>query len=325
MTDKVTVIDRNDEFARQHHQGCVAVFMGATAGIGESTLNRMVTMLDDSTFYILGRNPQGIASKLDRLKSTASTRGNKVVFIETQVSLISYVDAACDQIIAAEKKVDYLCMSPGGVPFGGAVYTEEGLEACFSVSYYSRLRVVSRLLPLISRSPHPRVLSILNGTLEKAIDEDDLGLEKSWSMTAVVNHTTVCNSLAFDYLAKMDGENKIVFLHATPGLVNTDISHKARPSTESGYLWWAFISAMQVIFGWAIYYFGIPVVESGERHSYHLTSDNFKPGSWQVNQYSTVLPPNKILKGYQERGLAEKVWDHSLRVWERALIRGSSN
>lgn len=185
--------------------------------------------------------------------------------------------------------------------------------------------MVSKLLPLLRRSPGPHVLSILNGTLEKPINEDDLGLDKSWGITAVVNHTTVCTSLAFDYLSKQDEANKVVFLHATPGFVSTDTPRKTRPSRQSGILWWAFISTMQVVSGWIIYYFGMAVKDSGERHSYHLTSSTFNAGSWQVNRHSEVLPPNEVLRQYQERGWAEKVWDHSLRVWDRALATSRSS
>ncbi|KAI0179379.1 hypothetical protein GGR52DRAFT_303874 [Hypoxylon sp. FL1284] len=327
MVGVAEVSAANEEFARLHHDGCVCVFMGATAGIGQSTLQRMVTLLDKSTFYVLVRNPTEYTGKLESLSVAASARKNKVVLIEAQVSLIADVDAACDRIIAEENKIDYLCMSPGGMPFGGAVYTNEGLETCFAISYYSRPRMVSKLLPLLRRSPEPHVLSILNGTLERPIKEDDLGLDKdpdkSWSITAVVNHTTVCTSLAFDYLSKHNEASKIVFLHATPGFVSTDSPRKTRPSRQSGIVWWAFISTMQVISGWIIYYFGMAVKESGERHSFHLISSNFKPGSWQINKHSEALPPNKVLRQYQERGWAEKVWDHTLHVWDKALASGS--
>ena len=184
--------------------------------------------------------------------------------------------------------------------------------------------MVFKLLPLLRRSAQPRVLSILNGTLEKPIQEDDLGLEKNWGIAAVVNHTTVCTSLAFDYLDQQDEEHKIVYLHATPGFVSTRTPRKTRPSMNSGVFWWAFISTIQGISGWIIYYFGMNVTESGQRHSYHLTSDNFRPGSWQINRHSSVVPPNGVLRGYQEKGLAEKVWDHSLRTWDTALASGVS-
>ncbi|KAI1398161.1 hypothetical protein F4819DRAFT_43936 [Hypoxylon fuscum] len=249
MVNKANILVTNEQFARQRKACCLAVFMGATAGIGESTLHRMVTLLDNSTFYALGRNPTEIASKLQQLRVIAATRRNKSVFVGTQVSLIADVDAACDKIIADESKVDYLCMSPGGMPFGGSVYTNEGLETCFAISYYSRLRMVSKLLPLLRRSPRPHVLSILNGNLEKLINEDDLGLDKGWGIAAVVNHTTVCTSLAFDYLSKQDEENKIVFLHATPGFVSTETPRKTRPSKQPGIFWWVFITTMQVVSG----------------------------------------------------------------------------
>lgn len=120
MVNKSEILSSNEKVAQQHLKSRVAVFMGATTGIGASTLNQMVTMLEDSTFYVLGRNPADIAGRLEQLRATASKRGNRIIFIETQVSYISNIDNACNQILAAETKVDYLCMSPGGMPFGGA-------------------------------------------------------------------------------------------------------------------------------------------------------------------------------------------------------------
>lgn len=93
--------------------------------------------------------------------------------------------------------------------------TQEGLETCFAVSYYSRLRLVSNLLPLLQRAPNPHVLSILNGTKETKINEDDVNLEQKWAIRSVINHTTLLTSLAFDHLAAQDARKHIVFLHAT--------------------------------------------------------------------------------------------------------------
>lgn len=179
--------------------------------------------------------------------------------------------------------------------------------------------MVFNLLALIRRSARPHVLSILNGTLEKPIDENDLGLEKNWGIAAVVNHTTICTSLAFDYLAELGEVQNAVFLHATPGFVSTDTPRKTHPTMDFGLLWWAFISIMQVVSGWIIYYFGMNVLESGQRHAYHLTSDTFQPGSWQINKHSVTVPPNGVLKKYQDEGLADRVWEHTLCTWNKAL------
>ena len=200
--------------------------------------------------------------------------------------------------------------------------TEEGLESCFAVSYYSRLRLISNLLLLLNKSSRPRVVSILNGTYEKKMIEEDLGLEKHWGITAVVNHTTVCTSLAFDYLAANDSQKHISFIHDTPGFVRTDTMRTSWPSKKDGLAWWAFVSVMQIVSGWIIKYFGMAAKESGERHAYELTSDKFGPGSWRVSHLNDIVPDNKVLVEYRESGWGEKIWEFTLGVWEKALANG---
>ena len=121
MVKLATVKASNDCFAGEQHEGRVCVFAGATSGIGFSTLQKLVTMLRASIFYVLGRSEEEFLDQLKKLRALSPT--SKVVFVNTQVSLISHIDAACKQIVAAESKVDYLCMSPGGMPFQGAVCT----------------------------------------------------------------------------------------------------------------------------------------------------------------------------------------------------------
>lgn len=110
------ITNSNSRFADEQRTGCVCVFAGATSGIGYGTLRRFVTMLQSSTFYVLGRSEERFAAKLSQLRESP----NKIVFVDCQLSLIRSVDEACASITAAETKVDYLCMSPGGMPFQGA-------------------------------------------------------------------------------------------------------------------------------------------------------------------------------------------------------------
>ena len=212
--------------------------------------------------------------------------------------------------------------------------TDEGLELCFALSYYSRLRLLTNLLPLLHRSSNPRVLSVLNGTKEKRIDESDLGLDRNWGIVAVVNHTTMCTSLAFDYLAAHDSNNnngggggaqksRLTLIHATPGLVNTGTPRKTYPSIKDGYAWWAFISVMQIVSGWIIVFFGMALAESGERHAFHLTSGDFAPGSWRTDRLNNVVADNDALAYYKDRGWTEKNWDFTQRVWERTPSRSA--
>lgn len=201
--------------------------------------------------------------------------------------------------------------------------TDEGLETCFAISYYTRLRLVSNLLGHLRRSSNPRVLSILNGTKERKLYDEDIGLDSHWGMMAVVNHTTVLTSLVFDHLAET--EKTITFIHCTPGFVNTGTERTLFPSKSNGFLWWAFITIMQVVSGWVIRFTGKTVKEAGERQAYYLTSEKYCPGSWRTDQFNEVVPDNAILEQYKQRGWAAKGWEHTLQVWEKALARGDTN
>ena len=119
MVETATVRESKARRTSQYDEGRVCVFAGATTGIGLGTLRKMLTILRSSTFYVLGRSESRFGGELEKLRTLSP--GSKVVFIKVQVSLISGIDAACKQITAAESKVDYLCMSPGGMPFQGAV------------------------------------------------------------------------------------------------------------------------------------------------------------------------------------------------------------
>jgi hypothetical protein len=109
-------------------------------------------------------------------------------------------------------------------------------------------------LPLLNQC-HERpahTLSILNGTKETKINENDLNLEKKWSIRAIVNHTTHLTSLAFDYLAEHSPQGQINFLRATQGLVNTNTpcTKERLPSREKvGLLQQALLSFGQIVSG----------------------------------------------------------------------------
>lgn len=202
---------------------------------------------------------------------------------------------------------------------------EEGLEVNFAVSYYSRARILAILLPLLHQSPQPRILSILNGTKEKRINEEDIGLKDKWSIVSLVSHTTICTSLAFDYLSAAESPAQTVFLHATPGLVHTGVPRTRHPSRKKlGLFWWALTSAFQVVSGWIIVYFGRSLPDAAERHAYLLTTDSIGPGSWRTNRNNDVVSDNEALQYYHGRGFGETIWNHTVGVWEAALGRSSS-
>jgi NADP-dependent 3-hydroxy acid dehydrogenase YdfG len=110
----ITVTNTRFTSRKANNEGLVCVFAGATSGIGVGAIETLATMLESPTFYVLGRSAARFADqrrKLERLNPSL-----KLVFLETDVTLISSIDAACEKIVAAEKGVDYLYMSQGCIP-----------------------------------------------------------------------------------------------------------------------------------------------------------------------------------------------------------------
>lgn len=190
---------------------------------------------------------------------------------------------------------------------------------CFSLSYYSRMRLVYNLLPLLHRSARPRILSVLNGSKEGPVHEDDIGLARRWAPLVVVNHVTTMTTLAFEHLAK--SEKGVTFLHAYPGLVQTDIFARLTPLDSAGVLWRFTLASIRNVVTTLMRFFGMTAEECGARQAFLLTGGNdFGPGNvWRINSSSEHVSKPGALEGLRERGWQERVWDFTLQVFEKAL------
>jgi NADP-dependent 3-hydroxy acid dehydrogenase YdfG len=100
-----------------HASGLVAIFVGATSGVGMGTLKQFAKYATAPKVYVIGRSKTGATPLLNDLK--ALNPEATFEFIETEISLIKNVDLACDEIKSKEKKVDILFMSPGYLSFDG--------------------------------------------------------------------------------------------------------------------------------------------------------------------------------------------------------------
>ncbi|KAK9425005.1 putative Ketoreductase (KR) domain-containing protein [Seiridium unicorne] len=322
MVKSSDIIQSNQLFSHQHQndKGVVGVFAGATSGIGARTLERMITMFHSPTFYVLGRSSTGFAAQRKILESL--NPDCNIIYIETNVALISGIDLACQQIQNAENKVDYLYMSMGRLPLAGAQYTTEGLETCLTISYTSRMRLLFNLLPLLDRSAHPRVLSVLNGGKEKRIAEEDVGLEKSWSIIGAVNQSTLFTSLTFEGLAA-DRPN-LTLIHNAPGMVESDNVRRNSQAEDTPFSRRIIMRIIKLVMRVVRYFLGMSPKEAGERQTYHLTSENYGTGSFRVDKDSEIVLDNDVLISYRESGWISKIWEFTLATWAKALERGNN-
>lgn len=203
-----------------------------------------------------------------------------------------------------------------------------------SLSYLSRARLLSSLLPLLTKSPNPRVLSILNGGKETTLNTADLGLIQpgSWTPFASIAQTTMMTTLAFEHLARLPGNEQVTFLHAFPGLVRTDIgTHIVAPP---GAGWWQRVRAavMRGAVRVMMFLMGVDVERAGERGAYLVAGAGAGPGqteggvgpgpaeggAWLVDDKSEVVAgPVAVLDRYRAEGWPEKIWEFTVGVFER--------
>jgi hypothetical protein len=184
------------------------------------------------------------------------------------------------------------------------------------------MRLLYNILPLLRRSPKARVVSVLNGGKEKRIQDEDVGLSRHWSALRVVDHSTLMTSLTFDYLSKQDKD--ITFLHVSPGWVRTDNFARLEPPASSGLVWRLFLIILRSLAGLLALLFGISSEQSAERQVFHLTNGIYSPGAWRVSHKSEVLGESRVLDMYKGRGWSERVWKHTMDVFEKPRTKGTS-
>ncbi|KAI9815134.1 MAG: hypothetical protein M1827_002977 [Pycnora praestabilis] len=323
--------------------GLVALFVGATSGIGESTLRQFYLHTTKPRVYLVGRNEEAGSRIVDELKSLNAD--GEVTFIQKDVSLLKNVDEVCSEIAHREKQLNLLFMTPGYLTFQGRNPSTEGLDKKFAVHYYARMRFANNLLPLLqaastsaSTTTPPalsRVVSILAAGHEGPIVENDLGLDHHFSLGNCAAHATVMTDFAFEELAKEYPNTS--FVHSYPGFLSTGITRGLSAPLRM---------AMKVLTicmsPWTV-----NVGESGERNLFHATSPSYPPastriadaaatsslqkeddvalgstgekgsGAYLLNWNGEVTGKQKLLKDYRERGVGKKIWEHTLEVFKR--------
>ncbi|KAL5339031.1 hypothetical protein BJX70DRAFT_364824 [Aspergillus crustosus] len=313
-----------------------ALFVGGTSGIGQSTLRQLARHADSPTAYIVGRNQARASPFLSELREL-SPKG-RFHFIEADVSLARNVDAACKEVLAQEKHLNFLFMTPGGISLGGRNETSEGIDYLFALRYYSRMRFIQNLLPLLETASPSRVVSIYGGGFEFPINTSDLDLKHTFSLLNAYKHSITMTSLSMEHLAK--SHPSVSFIHGYPGLVGTNIYTNSFPAPISTFYNYAMWPLM-----WP---FSVNLTESGERHLFHLSSARYPamkqggtggvpleageevakgitggPGSgaYLLNWKGDVRSSAKILEQYRKEGVSEEVWRHTERLLDEAVQR----
>lgn len=211
--------------------------------------------------------------------------------------------------------------------------TNEGLDKSFSLLYYSRIRFITQLLPLLEASslPSSRVVSVYSAGLETATKDrylDDLSLRdpQHYSFGSVRNHTTHLKTMAFETIAEQ--HPKVGLVHVYPSLVITPgfDNNPLPPLIKTGWKLAAPAAKLfsvkpeeigERILGFSSKRFG------GQQETESLTgevavSTNGKMGggAYSLKHTGQVNEIGRVFEKLRPSGFKERVWEHTMSAFK---------
>ncbi|PQE29254.1 short-chain dehydrogenase reductase SDR protein [Rutstroemia sp. NJR-2017a BBW] len=314
----------------------VALFVGATSGIGEATLKKFAKYSKQPRAYFIGRS-QDAADRIITECKALNPEG-EYIFRKADVSLIKIVDEVCEEIKTKEKSLNLLFLSQGVMSMDrsaihkfqeicltAAQVTSENIHLLAALNYYSRLRFVVNLLPLLEQATSlRRVVAVGGGSKEGPLDATDFPALHV-SREKLRGHLTTLITLGLEAVAKT--APGVSFVHDYPGTVPTGLYRNiGGPPT----------AAIDTL---------VSIEESGHRHLFLATSAMFPsqsgekagielPGRLEIamgtagtlgsvvysvgSDCESASPEvMELLAGLRRDGMVEEVWRHTNSEFRR--------
>lgn len=111
MVSLPIVLASNAQIPSTLPEGLVAVFAGATSGIGEATLKTLVKYAVKPRIYLFARTPASAERVIAECRQ--SNPSAELEFIKVDLSSIKETDEACEVVKKKEKMVNLVVLSAG--------------------------------------------------------------------------------------------------------------------------------------------------------------------------------------------------------------------
>lgn len=160
-----------------------------------------------------------------------------------------------------------------------------------ALGYYSRMRFIANLLPMLQKSSLSRVVIVLAGTKEGPVNSNDIPGKRVLPWRAR-GHLCSMITLTLEHFAKLAPE--VSFIHSYPGFVNTPLSQSMKG--VSGAIMKS-VFRVTSLFSTREY---VSLDETGERHVYLATGARFpskKPSNLSSQDSSTLRERKEVAVG----------------------------
>ncbi len=204
-----------------------AIVVGGTSGIGEGIAHRLAKA--NVSVTIIGRSKARGEEVVKTLSSLSSSKEVNHNFVACDSFMMKNIQAVCSDIKSKQQSLDYLVLTQGMATTQGRTETQEGIDQKLALHYFGRMMFVKELLPLLRASGEQegdaaKVLTVLSAGVHKPYEQyrDNFDLSKEYTLSYAANSAGFYNDLAVDAWSKQSGNEKIAFIHAAPGFVNTN-------------------------------------------------------------------------------------------------------
>jgi len=208
--------------------------------------------------------------------------------------------------------------------------TNEGLDRTMSLIYYSRIRLITNLLPLLLVSqPSASIISVYGAGLEGKLFASDLSLRdaKHYDFNNARSHITHFTTMAFERLAR-EHHGRLSLVHVFPGIVVTPAY------VDKDHPWWfkltwglvgPFVQRFKAIgaeeSGHRILYlatgaFGTTEQDGGSSPVAKGTDGVSRSGAYAVGENSEPLAVEAKYKRMREDGFETIVWEHTTQAFK---------
>jgi NAD(P)-dependent dehydrogenase (short-subunit alcohol dehydrogenase family) len=180
----------------------IALFVGGTSGIGQATAQAFARSTNGETHIIIcGRNRSAAESTI---ASFPKSSHSQYEFVECDVSLLKNVHTTTSELLTKIPKLNFIVLSPGYLTskLKDREDTSEGLPKKLVTDYYARWKFIYELMPLLKKAKEAgedaKVLSVLAAGKGGAIDLEDLGMEKEYSLLKEMGNAATYNDLMIE-------------------------------------------------------------------------------------------------------------------------------